>query len=166
MLRDLNRELEQARIGIGLIPLRGKGIVLQLEDAPQAPPGTPGDDHLVTARDVRTLIEELWLAGAEAIAINGERVTLSTAVIDIGASILVNSAYLAPPYQVAAIGPDGLWQRVSELEGFIDFMRARSQGYGIRVSFAELDEVDVPAFAGSITLRHARILPPDPSPRP
>jgi uncharacterized protein YlxW (UPF0749 family) len=166
VLRGLNRDLERARIGVGLIPLVGSGIVLQLEDAAQAPPGAAGDDYLVSARDVRTLIEELWLAGAEAIAVNGERVTVSTAVIDIGASILVNSAYLAPPYQIAAIGPEGLWERVGELEGFVDFLRARAQGYGIRVSFAELEEVDVAAFAGGVSLRHARIVPPSASPRP
>ena len=55
---------------------------------------------LVSGRDIRTLVEELWLAGAEAIAVNGERITAATAIIDIGGSVLVNSAYLAPPYQV------------------------------------------------------------------
>ena len=51
-------------------------------------------DYLVGSRDIRTVVEELWLAGAEAIAINGERITPTTAIIDIGASLLVNSAYL------------------------------------------------------------------------
>ncbi len=115
-------------------------------------------DYLVGSRDIRTVVEELWVAGAEAIAINDERVTPTTAIIDIGNSLLVNSAYLAPPYQVTALGPADLYQRLSASPGFIDFVRARAQGYGIRLSFAEPTAVDMPAFVGTVTLRYSRPL--------
>ena len=164
VVRDLNDALLQARIAAGLIPLRGTGIVLQLEDSMAQPgPDANASDYLVGARDIRTLVEELWVAGAEAIAVNGERITPTTAVIDVGPSILINSAYLAPPYQVTALGPDDLYARLSAGSGFVDFIRARAETYGIRVSFAEPDEVEVPAFAGTVTLRYAR---PVPSPTP
>ena len=161
-VKDLNAQLETARIAAGLIPLTGTGIVLQLEDslAPVAPDAN-ADDYLVGGRDLRTIIEELWAAGAEAVAVNGERVTPTTAIIDVGSSILVNSAYLAPPYQVTAIGPKDLYPRLSAQAGFVDFIRARAEGFGIRVSFAEPASVDMPAFAGTVTLRYAR---PEPSP--
>lgn len=157
LVKQLNDQLESARIAGGLIPLQGPGVVFRLEDSPQpVPPGADASDALVNARDVRTLIEELWLAGAEAIAVNGERVTTTTAVIDIGGSILVNSAYLAPPYQVAAIGPQGLYDRLKGSVSFVEFVRARVEGFGIRLTFAELDAVDVPAFAGTVNVRYAR----------
>jgi uncharacterized protein YlxW (UPF0749 family) len=113
-------------------------------------------DLLVGARDLRTIVEEMWQAGAEAVAVNGERMTPTTAVIDIGPSILVNSAYLAGPYQVTAIGPDDLYARLSASPGFVDFIRARAEAWGLRVSIAEPDSVDMPAFAGTVTLRYAR----------
>ena len=122
------------------------------------PPDGSQADYLVGSRDIRTVVEELWLAGAEAIAINGERVTPTTAIIDIGASLLVNSAYLAPPYQVTALGPADLYQRLSASPGFIDFVRARAEGFGIRLSFAEPGSVDMPAFVGTVTLRYSRPL--------
>jgi uncharacterized protein YlxW (UPF0749 family) len=112
-------------------------------------------DYLVGSRDIRSVVEELWLAG-EAIAVNSERVTPTTAIIDIGSSLLVNSAYLAPPYQVTAIGPADLYDRLSRAEGFVDFVRARGEGFGIRLSFAEPETVDMPAFAGTVTLRYSR----------
>jgi uncharacterized protein YlxW (UPF0749 family) len=162
-IRDLNDRLEAARLAAGLIPLRGTGVVFQLEDSVE-PPGAEENelDYLVTARDLRTMVAELWLAGAEAIAINGERVVPTTAIIDIGGVILANSAYLAPPYQIAAIGSANLYEEVVGSPGFADFVRARQDGYGIRIGYLEPDEVDVPAFAGTVTLRHARPAPSAP----
>lgn len=157
VVKELNDRLLDARIAAGLIPLTGTGIVLQLDDSLE-PVAADADesDYLVGARDVRTAVEELWLAGAEAIAVNGERITPSSAIIDIGPSVLVNSAYLSAPYQVTALGPADLYPRLVASPGFVDFIRARAQSYGIRVSFAEPESVDIPAFAGTVTLRYAR----------
>ena len=164
LVKDLNERLEDARIAAGLIPLIGNGIVLQVEDSlePVAPDSNEAD-YLVGARDIRTLVEELWSAGAQAVAVNGERITPTTSVIDIGSSILVNSAYLLPAYQITALGEDDLYARLSASPGFVDFIRARAESYGIRVSFAEPDSVDIPAFAGTVTLRYAR---PEPTAGP
>jgi uncharacterized protein YlxW (UPF0749 family) len=157
VVKDLNAQLQRARIAAGLIPLTGTGIVLQLEDSLEPVAlGANESDYLVGARDVRTVVEELWGAGAEAIAINGERITPTTAVIDIGPSVLVNSAYLATPYQITALGPKDLYARLAASPGFVDLVRARAQSYGIRISFAEPEKVDIPAFAGTVTLRYAR----------
>jgi uncharacterized protein YlxW (UPF0749 family) len=160
LVRQVNSALEEARIAAGLIPMTGTGVVLQLEDSiGQGQAGVTDSDLLVSARDVRTLVEELWLGGAEAIAVNGERVTTSTAIIDIGSTVLVNAAYLAPPYQVAAIGPPDLYDRIVGAQGFVDFIATRAQGAGIRVSFAIPDEVEGPAYAGFVNLRFARAAP-------
>jgi uncharacterized protein YlxW (UPF0749 family) len=157
LVKQLNDDLQTARIAAGLIPLTGTGIVLQLEDSVEPiAPGANEADYLVGARDLRAIIEELWAAGAEAISVNGERVTPTTAIIDVGPSILVNAAYLAGPYQVTALGPEDLYPRLSASPGFVDLIRTRAQGFGIRVSVAEPDSVDVPAFAGTVTLRYAR----------
>jgi uncharacterized protein YlxW (UPF0749 family) len=156
LVRQLNAQVEEARIQAGLTVLAGPGIVLQLEDSPdQAGPDAAPADSLVTGEDLRTVVEELWLAGAEAISINDERVVGPTAVVDIGGSLLVNSAYLAPPYQVTAIGPSDLYERLSGSAGFRDFVDARATRDGIRLSFAEAADLVVPAYAGSVSLRYA-----------
>jgi uncharacterized protein YlxW (UPF0749 family) len=162
LVRDLNDALQQARIAAGLIPLTGSGIVLQLEDSSEPPAADANaSDYLVGAHDLRRIVEELWAAGAEAIAVNGERITSSTAIIDVGPSILANAAYLAGPYQITALGGDDLYPRLSAAPGFQEFIRSRAEGFGIRVSIAEPGTVDIPAFVGTVTLRYAR---PEPSP--
>jgi uncharacterized protein YlxW (UPF0749 family) len=160
LLKSLNADLEEARIAAGLIAIKGPGLVFRIEDSGQ--PGAVADS-LVSAKDIRILVEELWLAGAEAVSINGERVTVSTAVLDIGGSILVNSAYLAPPYEIAAIGAPGLYGRVQGSSTFADFVHARIEAHGLRLSVAELDDVVVPAFAGTVGVQYGR---PDVSPSP
>jgi uncharacterized protein YlxW (UPF0749 family) len=159
-VRELNARLQQARISAGLIALTGTGIVLQLEDSRRpVPPDGSEADYLVGSRDIRTVVEELWDAGAEAVAVNGERITTSTAIIDVGTSLLVNSAYLTPPYQVTGLGAPDLYDTLSASPGFVDFVRARGEGYGIQISLAEPESVDVPAFVGTVTLRYSRPLP-------
>lgn len=168
LVRQLNTELDLARLQAGLVPLTGSGFILRLEDSDQPlPPGGNQDDYLVNAHDVRTVVEELWLAGAEAVAVNTERITVTTAIIEIGQSVLVNSAYLAPPYTVTTIGPADLYDRLSAAPAWADFLAARSAAYGIHVLLASPDHVDVPAFAGTVTLRYARpIVAPGASPGP
>lgn len=158
--RDLNDRLQRARIAAGLVAMTGPGVVLQLSDSSAAvPPDANARDYLVSGRDVLTVVEELWLAGAEGVAVNGERVTVATAIVDIGGSILVNSAYIAGPYQVSAIGPKDMYDRLARSAGFVDFIRARSETFGIGVSYAVLDNVDLPAYAGSVNLRYGSAPP-------
>ena len=144
--QDLTQRLEGARIAAGLVAMTGPGLVIQLTDsAVPAPPDGTGRDYLVSGQDVLTVVEELWLAGAEGVAVNGERVTVATAIVDIGGSVLVNSAYVVRRSD-----------RLSRSPGFVDFIRARSEAFGIGVGYAVSDTVDLPAYAGSVSLRHGK----------
>jgi uncharacterized protein YlxW (UPF0749 family) len=148
------------------VALSGPGIVIQLGDS-NLPIPADGNarDYLVSGQDVETVVEQLWIAGAQGIAVNGERVVVSTAIVDIGGSILVNSAYVATPYQVSAIAAKGVLDRLTHQPGFVDFIRARAETFGIGVSYATPDSVDLPAYAGSVNLRYGRAdSSPSPSP--
>jgi uncharacterized protein YlxW (UPF0749 family) len=160
VLTSLNARLEEARIVAGLIALTGTGIVLRFEDStqPVAPDGNESD-YLVGAADLRTVVALLWQAGAEGIAINGERVTGSTAIIDISGSMLVNAAYVAGPYQVTALGPKDLFSLLSAAPGWEEFVRTRGGGFGLGIAWAEPESVDLPAYAGSVDLRESRAVP-------
>ncbi|HEY8437497.1 MAG TPA: DUF881 domain-containing protein [Candidatus Limnocylindrales bacterium] len=164
-LRTLNDDLEEARIAAGLIPMTGTGLVLKLQDSSRPVAAGANDaDYVVSAADLRTVVDQLWLAGAEAIAVNDERVATTTAIIDIGGAVLVNASYVAGPYQVSAIGPADLFARVSGQPGFQDFVVTRVGGFGLDLSRAEPPVVDIPAFAGSVTLQASRaVASPEPT---
>jgi len=152
-LRRLYGELEAARISAGLVAVSGPGVAFRFED------GGLGVDSLVTARDVRVLIQELWLAGAEGIAVNDERIVGTSAILDIGGSMIINSAYLAPLYEIRAIGPPDLYQRVQASASFVAFVQGRIEPAGIRLSVAQPEVVDLPAFAGTVSVRYAAPAP-------
>ena len=153
----LNDELVEARIAAGLVALSGPGLALQFDDAQgPLPPDASASEYRVQAEDLRDLLTALWLSGAEAIAINGERITVTTAVTDIGGTVLVNSAYLAPPYVITAIGGAELYERFIASDGLRYLLEARVQPFGLGLSAGPLDEVDVPAYSGNIRLVEAR----------
>jgi uncharacterized protein YlxW (UPF0749 family) len=58
----------------------------------------------VRDRDLRPLVDGLWNAGAEAIAINGQRLTARSPIRNSGVAIHVNFRPLSPPYVILAIG--------------------------------------------------------------
>ena len=155
-IHDLNDRLQSARIAAGLIRMRGGGIVVRVEDSTApVPPGGNEADYLASAADLRAVVGLLWQSGAEAIAINDERITTTTSIVDIGGSVLVNQAYLTGPYDVTAIGPKELFPNLSSAPGWEDFVKTRRGSFGIGISWAEPAEVEVPAFAGSVTLRES-----------
>jgi uncharacterized protein YlxW (UPF0749 family) len=168
VIHDLNDRLDAARLAAGLVPLTGSGIVLKLEDSTQpVPPGGNEADYLAGAADLRTVVDLLWQSGAEAVDINLERLTTSTAIIDIGGAVLVNAAYIAGPYQITAIGPKDLFARLSATPGWVEFVQTRRGSFGIGISVAEPDSVSIPAFAGSVTLTESKSVPsPTPTTAP
>lgn len=85
-----------ATTGFGAVS--GPGIRVTVDDAP--------DGTLVTDRDLRLLVNGLWEAGAQAIAINGQRLTARSAIRNSGDAIRVNNRSLSPPYVVEATGDE------------------------------------------------------------
>jgi uncharacterized protein YlxW (UPF0749 family) len=160
---ELNEALTSARLAAGLVEIEGPGLIVRIDDSGQPlPPGAAAADYLVTASDLRDLVVELWQAGAVAISVNGERIVETTAFTDIGSSILVNSAYLQPPYDLSVIGPSEVYDRLTTSPSFVDLVRSRVQGYGLELGFLPSDQVVVAAFAGSTRLVQGRALPTTP----
>lgn len=153
----LNVQLQDARRAAGLVDERGPGVALQFDDAPEPlPAGASSSEYRVQAEDLRDLVAALWLSGADAIAINGERVVTTTAITDIGGTVLVNSAYLAPPYVVTAIGGASLYDQLLGSDGMRLLIESRVGPFGLRLGAGQLDRVVIAAYAGSLRLVDAR----------
>ena len=104
--QDLLEVLARDELAAGTAPVTGPGLRLTLTDAPvaQADPEAADPDLRVQDVDLQVVANGLWAAGAEAIAINGQRLTGLTAIRSAGSAILVDLAPLTGPYVVEAIG--------------------------------------------------------------
>ena len=106
--------------------------------------------------DLQRLVNGLWLAGAEAIAINGQRLTQLSAIRTAGEAITVNFKPLRPPYVVEAIGnPDQLPARFIETDGGAWWLNLRSV-YGVKFDMHSREELTLPALRID-DLRRARV---------
>jgi len=91
-----------SRLGLrsGIGPAVGPGVRIIADDAPNA----ESDRSRVLDGDLQKLVNGLWQAGAEAISINGERLTTLSAIRHAGSAITVNYTSLSRPYTILAIG--------------------------------------------------------------
>lgn len=157
-----SRGLVRLQLLTGVAPAEGPGIVVTVDDAPRDEAGTgdPREDSgndlgRVLDSDLQRLVNGLWAAGAEAVSINGQRLTALSAIRSAGDAILVDYRPLTPPYEVKAIGdPRSLNAR------FADSPTGRGlstlqQAYGVRFEIAAKKKMGLPG-ASTVTLHVAK----------
>ena len=154
-------ELERLSALAGVSPVRGPGIKVVVDDAPSGQLQSDSGTGRVLDTDLQRLLNGLWAAGAEAVSVNGQRLTQLTAVRSAGDAILVAYRPLSPPYEVLAIGnPDDL-----EVD-FVDGPGGRwfntLKGFGIRFAVTAEKDLRLPGASG-VTLRNA-VVQPTPTP--
>ncbi len=148
----------------GAVEVHGPGIKLVVNDAKEATTGGDGDPRetsgfsdtgRVRDRDMQKVVNGLWASGAEAISINGQRLTALSAIRAAGDAILVDNKPLVPPYTVLAVG-DG--KRLStKFQNSADgvYLNVLQENYGIRTAISVQDDVRLPA-APSVIVRTAQ----------
>ncbi|NMB41161.1 MAG: DUF881 domain-containing protein [Firmicutes bacterium] len=151
---DLQEELKRVQMLAGLTELEGPGIVVTLNDSSlTVQPGQDPSLFLIHDDDLLKLINELKAAGAEAIAINGQRIVGSSEIRCAGPTISVNNTRIAPPYVVQAIGsPEALESSLNMRGGIIDTFKF----WGIQVQIQKEDSLVLPSYIGSHHFQYAR----------
>ncbi|UOF89160.1 DUF881 domain-containing protein [Fodinisporobacter ferrooxydans] len=126
-MKTIQNELNEAKILSGSIPVHGPGIILTINDSQKAPEkGANIELSLTHDWDVRSVINELFTAGAEAISVNGVRIVSTSGVFCIGPVIKVNDVRLVPPFDIDAIGnPNTLATALNIRGGILDYLRSR-----------------------------------------
>lgn len=165
-LRQSGGDAQTELVGLlaGATAVHGPGVRLVVNDAKEANTGGDGnpretsgfsDTGRVRDRDMQRVVNGLWQSGAEAVSVNGERLTALSAIRAAGDAILVDNRPLVPPYTVLAVGdgeklstrfqnsPDGL------------YLHALQDDYGIRTSISVESDLRVPA-APSVIVRTAQ----------
>lgn len=142
-------ELERLQVRTGFVPVTGPGLRVTVTP--------PGSDPLgVQDSDLAMLVDGLWSAGAEAIAVNGHRLTARSAIRISGTAIEVNSTGIGPPYIVLAVGPSSMWPNFIENSSGLAFV-SLSREWGFTYDIESEDDLTLPAAPRRLrTLRTAR----------
>lgn len=144
-------ELRELELASGAIAVSGPGLLLELDDTATDP---EDDAARVQDVDLQVVVNGLWSSGAEAIAVNGHRLTALSAIRGAGQAILVGLNPLSPPYRVEAIGdPQDLQVEFAQSTA-ANHLAFLAGTYGIAVTTRVVDDITL-AGAGSTTLRYA-----------
>ena len=157
-LKALNDELQRAKLLSGLMEVEGPGIVLVLQDGkPRSHRAFDASRYTIHDYDLQMVVNELIASGAEAIAINGQRVVARTAIRCIGPTILVNSVPVVPPFEIVAIGDPGTMAGGLNLPGgYLDDLRLTDPSM---FRLEKRTDLVIPAYTGSTEVRWARPAP-------
>jgi uncharacterized protein YlxW (UPF0749 family) len=146
----MGQELETLRIALGLKAMRGPGVVVRVADPKTQPKGS--NPVVVSYQDIVAVVNELWAAGAEATAVNGQRLSATTGLSQVSGTVVVNLQRLTGPFDIVAIGdPATLEGALNIRGGLLDGLRA----LGLTITTIRRDSLTVPAYKGSITFEHA-----------
>ena len=142
----LEKDLSETEEYLGYTNLKGEGIVIKLED---------NDFKQIERWDLLQLINELKLAGAEAISINDERIISTTEIATVGYQfILINGNRVPSPFIVKAIGNKKYLESAITIKGgYLDEMIVNEK----TISYTVEDEIEVPAYDGKLSFDYVEI---------
>lgn len=154
--KTLIRSLNESKLLAGTSVVRGAGVVATITDSPKLNPAESRpeaiEQFLVHAEDLRSVVDELFAAGAEAISINGQRRIATSSIRCVGPVVMVNAVKLAPPYVINAIGNPNDLEKALTMQGgpaddliLLDMITVKKQMV-----------VTIPAYTGSTTFNVAR----------
>lgn len=165
-LRNSGGNDRSALMGIlsGATAVHGPGVRLVVDDAKDATAGGDGDARSTSGfsdtgrvrdRDMQRVVNGLWESGAEAVSINGQRLTALSAIRAAGDAILVDNRPLVPPYTVLAVGDGGTLSDRFQNSADGLYLHALQENYGIRTAISVEEDVRLPA-APSVIVRTAQ----------
>ncbi|MFO8075921.1 MAG: DUF881 domain-containing protein [Actinomycetota bacterium] len=104
-LEHLQDSVDELGLAAGVVDVAGPGAIVRLDDAIGTWDGS-GDpnDYVIHEEDLQAVANALFSGGAEAMAINGERVLATSAIRCVGTTLRLNGRFFTPPFEIAAIG--------------------------------------------------------------
>ena len=138
----IKSEYQKSNELLGLTDVIGEGIIITLKDV---------GENKYSSEDLRSLVNELKYAGAEAISINGNRIINLTDIVTLNEKFIImdaSRARLSSPYVIKAIGDRKYLSSTlnTKTTGFVDLMKSN----GLEVTIEESNKIDIDKYQGEI----------------
>src|SRR5690606_12988001 len=151
-------ELAALEDPFGLVARSGPGVTVTLTDAPRDdngryPSGASPDDLVVHQQDVQSVLNAMWAGGAEAVAMQDQRIVATSAPRCIRNTLLLHGRTYSPPYVVTALGDPARLQAALDAEPGICIYKQYAARYQLGYTQQASEDLSVPAYTGSSSAR-------------
>lgn len=153
LINSMKDEIDMLSALSGNTDLKGEGIIITMTDAAQNSENSTIDtDSLVHDSDVLSVVNELKVAGAEAISVNDQRIISISGIRCVGPSIQVNYQKISTPIVIKAIGnAQWLESAMNIKNGVVDTLKGST---GIGISVVRSNNVEIPKFDGTLNFKY------------
>ncbi len=148
---ELREEVESLQAHAGSINVAGPGVVVTVDDAED--PDSFADPALAAVQDVdlQQVVNGLWAAGAEAVSINGQRITPLTAIRRVDNVMKINYRPTQPPFEISAAGDSASLPSVFGDGSGGQWLRYSASKYGLQFEVSAEESLSIPASNTSLT---------------
>ena len=146
LIASMKSQIDTLGLLAGTTDVYGEGIIITLYDGNTS-------DSLVHDSDLLTVINELRVAGAEAICVNENRIITTSAIRCVGSVVQVNYQKVAAPFVIKAIGNAQYLESAMTIKnGVVDVLN----GYGLKVTLTRESNIQIPKYQGALTFNFAK----------
>lgn len=150
---EKQEELKKYNQLLGITDVSGEGIIMTVTDSTQSTSAIDMNNLIIHDSDLRSLVNELSNAGAEAISINDERIVSTTSITCAGNVISINGNKVGSPFIIKAIGNQAsLYGAITRAGGYTYSLKARS----IQVETKKVNKVGISKYIGALTHKYAK----------
>jgi uncharacterized protein YlxW (UPF0749 family) len=150
-------------LSAGLVALTGPGVEIVLDDAPTRPDGklpteARPDDLVIHQSDVQAVVNSVWAARADGVAIMDRRLVATSAVRCVGNVLLLQGRTYSPPFVITAIGNAPAIRAQLAASPQVAILKQAAQAFGLTFSVRDRSSVTVPPYTGPLAMEfaHAR----------
>jgi len=116
---ELAKQADKYRLILGKVPVKGEGVTVTLADGEYDPSILNVNEYIVHEHHVFNVMNELFIAGAEAIAINGQRIRHDSYIVCNGPVITIDDVQFPAPFVITAIGESSVLEAALNMTGGI-----------------------------------------------
>ncbi len=147
LIASMRDQISKLDLLAGTTDVNGEGIIITLFDGNTS-------DSLVHDSDILTVINELRVAGAEAISVNEQRIIATSAVRCVGSVVQINYQKVAAPFEIKAIGnAQYLESALTIKNGVVDVLK---NSYGLKVTLSRQSDISIPKYDGTLSFNFAK----------
>ena len=153
--KELQAGIDALKVVAGLNERTGDGVEVVLDDARGTVAAKDIEKSICHNTDLTDIVNQAWRGGAEAIAVNDERIVGSSSIYCVGSTIMVNGTLMSPPFKVIVIGPQNELLATYDDPTQLRDIKQRRDVYGLGFRVSRASGLRVPPYRGALNVRYA-----------